>query len=296
MSTRTVLRDIDALSAAGVPVYSERGRGGGFELLPGFRTELTGLNHQESLALLTVGSRRGVQAFGLGSALASAILKLFDALPSEVQATASAAADRLLIDPEIDLLSRRVESEEVSPAIVSTVRNAVLGGRRLRFLYAATDGPEEWRSVDPIGLVALRERVYLLAKRSGDDRTYRLSRVIAAEELSEPAERPQDVDLELEWRRRSERLLAETNPVTVVLRVSSSEKSTIVGSALRVLGEKEVADGWAELTATFRDEEHAEWALWQMGTEAEALSPEWLRARLRDRAATVAAQYSVMGT
>jgi predicted DNA-binding transcriptional regulator YafY len=73
VSTRTVLRDIEALSAAGVPVYAERGRHGGFALLPGFQTELTGLNHDEALALLVAGSRSGAQAFGLGSALASAM-------------------------------------------------------------------------------------------------------------------------------------------------------------------------------------------------------------------------------
>ncbi|WP_440107998.1 helix-turn-helix transcriptional regulator, partial [Streptosporangium sp. H16] len=80
VSTRTVLRDIEALSTAGIPVYAERGRHGGFALLPGFRTELTGLNHDEALALLVAGSRRGAQAFGLGSALASAMLKVVDAL------------------------------------------------------------------------------------------------------------------------------------------------------------------------------------------------------------------------
>ena len=89
VSTRTVLRDIEALSAAGVPVYAERGRHGGFALLPGFRTELTGLNHDEALALLVAGSRRGAQAFGLGSALASAMLKVVDALPESYRATAS---------------------------------------------------------------------------------------------------------------------------------------------------------------------------------------------------------------
>src|ERR1044072_2194066 len=113
LSTRPVLRDIEALSAAGVPVYAERGRHGGFALLPGFRTELTGLNHDEALALLVAGSRRGAQAFGLGSALASAVLKVVDALPESYRATAADVAGRLLIDPETDLLSRRLVAEEV---------------------------------------------------------------------------------------------------------------------------------------------------------------------------------------
>jgi predicted DNA-binding transcriptional regulator YafY len=86
-----VLRDIEALSAAGVPVYAERGRHGGFALLPGFRTELTGLNHDEALALLVAGSRRGAQAFGLGSALASAMLKVVDVLPESHRDTAAGA-------------------------------------------------------------------------------------------------------------------------------------------------------------------------------------------------------------
>src|ERR687894_2906808 len=100
VSTRTVLRDIEALSAAGVPVYAERGRRGGFALLPGFRTELTGLNHDEALALLIAGSRRGAQVFGLGSALASAMLKVVDALPEGYRAAAEEAAQRLLVEPE----------------------------------------------------------------------------------------------------------------------------------------------------------------------------------------------------
>ena len=87
VSTRTVLRDIEALSAAGVPVHADRGRHGGFALLPGFRTELTGLNHDEALALLTAGSG---QLFGLGSALASAMRKVVDAMPESHRATASA--------------------------------------------------------------------------------------------------------------------------------------------------------------------------------------------------------------
>ncbi|MEU4746312.1 HTH domain-containing protein, partial [Actinosynnema sp. NPDC023658] len=126
VSTRTVLRDVEALSAAGVPVYAERGRHGGFALLPGFRTELTGLSHDEALALLIAGSRRGAQAFGLGSALASAMLKVVDALPESHRDTAVGVAERLLIDPETDLLSRRAVAEEVPDAVGDRV--AVLRG------------------------------------------------------------------------------------------------------------------------------------------------------------------------
>ena len=139
VSPRTVLRDIEALSAAGVPVHAERGRYGGFALLPGFRTELTGLNHDEALALLIAGSRRGAQAFGLGSALASAMLKVLDALPEGSRDVAADAAQRLLVDPETDLLARRQVPDEVPDAVVAAVRRAVLAGRKLRISYAAVD-------------------------------------------------------------------------------------------------------------------------------------------------------------
>lgn len=105
VSTRTVLRDIEALSAAGVPVYAERGRHGRFALLPGFRTELTGLNNEEALALVA-GTRRGAQVFGLGSALASAMLKVVDALPENHRIIASEVAQRLLVDPETAIATR----------------------------------------------------------------------------------------------------------------------------------------------------------------------------------------------
>ncbi|CAI7669930.1 unnamed protein product, partial [Penicillium discolor] len=108
VSTRTVLRDIEALSTASVPVYVDRGRRGGFSLLAGFRTELTGLNHDEALALLTAGSSRGEKVFGLSAPLASAMRKVVDALPEGHRANLDAAARRFLVEPQTDLLSRRL--------------------------------------------------------------------------------------------------------------------------------------------------------------------------------------------
>ncbi|MFC9970540.1 helix-turn-helix transcriptional regulator [Spirillospora sp. NPDC127200] len=295
VSTRTVLRDIEALSAAGVPVYAERGRHGGFALLPGFQTELTGLNHDEALALLVAGSRRGAQVFGLGTALASAMRKVVDALPESYRATAAGAAQRLLIDPETDLLSRRLVAEEVPDAVVAEVRRAVFAGHKLRIRYAAVDQAPKWRTVDPIGLVTVREQGYLLATRSGADRTYRLSRVSAAEELAEPAQRPDRVDLGRAWQERSTRFRTGGDQVAVLVRVDPARREDLVGSALAVRSEEPEADGRLRLEVTFQDPRHAEWALWQLATDAEALSPQWLRDSLHDRAAAIAACYRTPG-
>jgi predicted DNA-binding transcriptional regulator YafY len=293
VSTRTVLRDIDALSAAGVPVYAERGRHGGFALLPGFRTELTGLNHDEALALLIAGSRRGAQALGLGSALASAMLKVVDALPESHRGAAASVAERLLIDPETDLLSRRTVAEELPDAIVAEVRRAVFAGHRLRIRYAAAGQAPQWRTVDPIGLVTVRERGYLLATRSGADRTYRLSRVLAAEELDEPAQRPDEIDLDRVWQERSTRFRAGGDQVTVLARVHPARREELLDTALAVRAEEADSDGWLRLEVTFQDPRHAEWALWQLATNAEALAPQWLRTTLRDRAAAIATRYGL---
>lgn len=291
VSTRTVLRDIEALSAAGVPVYAERGRHGGFALLPGFRTELTGLNHDEALALLVAGSRRGAQVFGLGSALASAVLKVVDALPESYRRTAAGAAERLLVDPETDLLSRRTSAEELPDAVVTEVRRAVFTGHKLRILYAAGEREPDWRTVDPIGLVTVREQGYLLATRSGEDRTYRLSRITAAEELDEPAQRPERVDLGRAWQDRGARFRTGGDMVVVRLRVHPARRDELVATAVAVLAEEAEPDGWSCVEVSFQDSRHAEWALWQLSAGAEALEPRWLRVKLHERATALAGRY-----
>lgn len=291
VSTRTVLRDIEALSTAGVPVYAERGRYGGFALLPGFRTELTGLNHDEALAVLTAGSARGEQVFGLGPALASALRKVADALPEGHRTTASDAARRFLVEPETDLLARRQVRDEVPHATMAVVRRAVLAGHKLRIHYAATGRAPQWRTVDPIGLVTVRDRAYLLATRSGADRTYRLSRVLTAEEVPEPALRPDRVDLDRIWRERSARFLSDGDHLTALLLLDPARREELLDTALAVRAQEPAEDGRLRLEVTFQDARHAEWALWQLGLDAEALTPLSLRTALRARGAAMAARY-----
>ncbi|MFD9697783.1 helix-turn-helix transcriptional regulator [Lentzea sp. NPDC059081] len=291
VSTRTVLRDIDALSTAGVPVYAERGRHGGFSLLPGFRTELTGLTHDEALALLIAGSRHGTQAYGLGSALASAMLKVVDALPDTHRDTATEVAERLLIDPDTDLLARRTTADDIPDTIATEIRRAVLTGHKLRIHYAATGQRPHWRTVDPIGLVTVRDQTYLLATRDGTDRTYRLSRVHQAHQLDEPAHRPGTVDLGRAWADRATRFRAGTDQITVHVRLDPARREELLTTAVAVHTEHTDPDGRLRLDVTFQDTRHAEWALWQLATDAEALSPPWLRDALHRRATTTAAHY-----
>ena len=290
VSTRTVLRDIEALSTAGVPVYADRGRHGGFSLLPGFRTELTGLTPDETLALLTAGSGRGKKVFGLGSALASAMRKVVDALPEDHRAGLDDAAQRFLVEPEIDLLSRRHVTEDLASGVMGVVRHAVLTGHKLRFHYAAPDQKLRWHTVDPIGLVTVRDRTYLLAAKSGEDRTYRLSRMVTAEELPELAERPAQADLDRIWTERSAQFLSE-NHIPVLVRVEPTRREELLSTARAVRAEEPEADGRVRLDVIFEDLRHAVWAIWLLDTAAEVLAPESLRAALRDRAATLSARY-----
>jgi predicted DNA-binding transcriptional regulator YafY len=181
----------------------------------------------------------------------------------------------------------------VPDTVAAEVRRAVLAGLKLRIHYAAEGQAPQWRTVDPIGLVTVRDRGYLLAARSGADRTYRLSRILAAEQLAEPAQRPDRVDLDRAWQERSARFRTGGDQVAVLVRLDPARREELVDTALAVLAEASDADGWLRLEVTFQDARHAEWALWQLATDAEALAPQWLRAALRDRAAAIATRYGL---
>jgi predicted DNA-binding transcriptional regulator YafY len=292
VSTRTVLRDVEALSAAGVPIYADRGRHGGFALLPGWEVELTGLSHDETLALLVAGRVRGEHALGLGLALSSAVRKVVDALPTAHRATAGEAARRLLVEPAADLVTALPRIQAPPAGAVDEVRRAVLAGHRLRIHYAAAGQSPQWRTVDPLGLVTVSDRAYLLATRAGADRTYRLSRILAAQGLPEPAQRPDGVDLDRLWRDRCAQYLSEVDRVTALVRVTVARRELLADAALavRTVGRPDGDDLLVEVT--YQDRQHAEWALWRLAEEVEVLTPQWLRAGLHDRASTIAARHT----
>jgi predicted DNA-binding transcriptional regulator YafY len=289
VSTRTVLRDIEALSAAGVPVYAERGRHGGFALLPGYTTDLTGLTHDEALALLVAGSRG--DGAGMAPALASAMRKVVAGLPASQRDAAGRDAGRILVQDGRWLPHAAPESAD--DAVLGAVRAAVFAGRRLDLRYAARDEEPRWRTVDPVGLVSQGGRWYLLALRDGQERTYRLSRVREVRVRDEQALRPADVDLDRTWRARRTAFVASLPALPVEVRVRASRRADLLRTAGNVLAEEPAGDGWLHLTVEFGDAVHAERVLWSMAADVEVLGPAELRAATVAWVNKMAARYGV---
>lgn len=143
-----------------------------------------------------------------------------------------------------------------------------------------------------MGLVVARGQAYLLATRSGQERTYRLSRVLAAEVLDEPASRPDDVDLAALWRERSARFRAGPDQVDAVLRLRRTRLAELHLTALSTGPATDEPGGWVTVSATFQDLRHAVWFAWQLADDAEALEPATLRETIRARAEATLARHT----
>jgi predicted DNA-binding transcriptional regulator YafY len=289
VSPRTVMRDVEALSAAGVPVYAERGRHGGFALVPGYSTDLTGLTHDEALALLVAGSRG--DGAGMAPALASAMRKVVAGLPAAQRESAGRDAGRILLHGEGWLPRDRHGADPSDEERLAAVRGAVFAGRRLDIRYAAREEEPRWRTVDPVGLVNAGGRWYLLALRDGEERTYRLSRVREVRERAEPAARPPDIDLDRVWRDHRAAFPASRPDVTASVRVPAARRGDLVRTARAVVEETPDGDGWLRVSLTFGDTAHAEGVLWSLAADVEVLAPAELRATMASRVAALSALY-----
>jgi predicted DNA-binding transcriptional regulator YafY len=194
VSIRTVHRDIDQLSAAGIPVYAERGRSGGFALLGGYRTKLTGLTQPEAETLFLAGLPGPAAELGLADLLAAARLKLMAALPAGAQAERIAA--RFHLDPAGWF--RAAEASELLPQIA----RAVWSERYLRIRYRS-GGEIYGRKLGPLGLVLKGGVWYLVAESGKSVRTYRAAQIVEAEASDESFARPEEFDLAAHWAKSS---------------------------------------------------------------------------------------------
>jgi predicted DNA-binding transcriptional regulator YafY len=190
VSVATARRDLEALSTAGIPVYPQPGRGGGWSLVGGARTDLSGLSAVEAQALfLLVGPAAAVS----GEAKA-ALRKLVRALPQTLRADAEAAAGATMIDP-----TRWGERDRRRPEMVDLLQSAVVRRRKVRLTYVSGSRERTERLVDPWGLVDKDDIWYLVAGTGRGQRTFRVDRIAAAEPTDQPAERPDGFALAAAW-------------------------------------------------------------------------------------------------
>jgi len=281
-SVRTIYRDIDHLSAAGVPVYADRGRSGGFQLLEGYRTRLTGLSPAEAETLFLSGLPGPAADLGLGDAMAAAQLKLLAALPDEGRSGAARIGSRFHLDP-IGWY-RNAEHTEVLPSLAEAVWTA----RRIKVRYESWAGVVD-RELEPLGLTLKAGVWYVVAQAGGKPRTYRVSNVQALDLLPETFERPAGFDLAAYWQAWVRDFEDRLHQGEAVLRLSPVGLRTICNvspvaeRAARAATAFDAA-GWATVTIPIESVEHAASDFLKLGVEAEVLAP----AELRDRMAEIA--------
>ncbi len=289
VSERTIYRDMDSLSAAGVPVHMERGSGGGCVLPEGYRINLTGLSEGEIQSLFLATPARLLADLGLRQAAEGALIKLLAALPSVSRRDAEYARQRIHVD---SAGWRRADEIVVS---LPTLQEAIWRERKVRFTYQRSDGASAERLTDPLGLVAKGSAWYLVAATDGDIRTYRVSRVRDACMTDETCARPDRFDLAAYWKQSSADFVAALPRYLVTLRTPGDLlahiKGTLPPGRIEHIGAPDSA-GRITLHVRFDIEEEAAGYAFRFGTQLEVLEPAELRDRLANTAASIATFYA----
>jgi predicted DNA-binding transcriptional regulator YafY len=278
VSLRTIYRDIDALSAAGVPVYSDRGSTGGYRLLDGYRTRLNGLSLDEVKALFLSGLSEPAAALGLGAVMTGAQLKLTAALPAEIRS----AAERMRACFHLDAPGWFHESEQ--PAYLRQIAAAVWEQRLVDMRYRSWKA-EKYRRVAPLGIVLKSGAWYLIGCVDASARTYRVSRIRELTLLDDAFERPSGFDLAAYWQESTERLEAELHPNRATVRLSPigfkmlEPLTSAYARARMEIGEAD-AEGYRTVVIPVGSLWQASSELLRFGVDAEVLGPPELRTRM----------------
>ncbi|WP_316528365.1 helix-turn-helix transcriptional regulator [Kitasatospora brasiliensis] len=297
VSERTVQRDVAALAEAGVPVYTERGRGGGYRLVDGYRTRLTGLERAEAEVLHLAGLPGPLRDMGLTGPALAARLKVAAALSDgDLGDAPAAAARRFHLDAPAWFREAR------TPPLLAEVSRAVWQERVLHARYAARGGTRQQR-LEPYGLVLKAGQWYLAARgASGQVRSYRVERFESAEAGEERFERDPQFDLAAYWAAAAreftrallrERALVRLSPFAVE-HLAALLEPTAAADALATAGPADT-DGWVTVTLPVENWDIGYLELLRLGPEAEVLQPPHLRARLAEAARRAAALYDPPG-
>ncbi|MFI8877566.1 helix-turn-helix transcriptional regulator [Streptomyces sp. NPDC055243] len=297
VSVRTIYRDIEALSTSGVPVYAERGRHGGIALLPGFRTDVTGLTADESRALFILAAQGAHAALGLDAALGSALRKVMAALPEPHRPVAELTSRRILVDS-----ARWMPGPRGSDAVtvdLDVLQDAVFSDRRLRLRYRHSgDAEPSAYTVDPYGLVSKAGVWYLVADRRGAPRLFRADRVQGATLTDQPVRRRAGVELADIWGVLKRQVEDRPVGVEVTARVARDRFAQFLRLKGHFLAERPEDDGeseWITVRLGFGDVGDAR-TLLPFAASVEVLSPPEVRAELAYAAAAVTGLYAGSGS
>lgn len=279
-SERTVRRDLEALCMAGVPLYAQRGRGGGWALLGRNRLDLTGFTAGEAQALFLVAGGAGGQPAGVEPELRSALRKVLTALPEPLRAQAAAAGQATVVDPAA---WGRPATEE--PPLLGSLRRAVLDRVQIDLDYAKPASGAVRRRVHPYGLVAKGGVWYLLAGTAAGRRTFRVSRVAGVALTEEPADLPEGLDLADEWASAVHDFQDRMQGVTVevaVVEAAVLRLTTALGgwAAVEAGTDDAAAPGWRHLSFAVPHPRAAVAVLAPFGGDVRVLSPDAVRADL----------------
>lgn len=302
VSVRTIYRDVESLATAGIPVYADRGPTGGFQLLDGFRTKLTGLTGAEASALFLTGMPGAAAELGLGAVLAATELKLLAALPPELRTQAGRMRERF----HLDAPSWFRDSDRVPHLAV--VADAVWTQQRLRVTYRRAWRPAEViRTLDPLGLVLKAGTWYLVASANpgagappghGSPRAYRVARIQQVEPTGETFERPADFDLAGFWSTRTDELRDALYRSEAVIRVSPRGRSMLfllgpeVNRRFDETAEPADEHGWVRGRIPTESDQHAVVELLRLGAEVEVLEPEAVRGQVIATAEAMLERYA----
>lgn len=292
VSVRTVHRDVEELSAAGVPIYADRGPHGGIRLVDGYRTRLTGMTADEAEALFLSGLPGPAAQLGLGTVVAAAQLKVMAALPPELRSRAPRLVQRFHLDA-----AGWFQPNEDVPHL-ATLASAVWEGRQVRIDYDRVDGVVP-RQVGPLGLVLKGGVWYVVATVEGQLRTYRASRVVAATLLDAPVERPEDFDLAAFWVESSAAYEREQPSIVVDVRVREDQAwrvNQVFGRGTVARGERvEEADqpGTIRLRLRLGYPDEAPGLLLAVGHHLEVIGPPEVRDKVAMLAGRIVERYRV---
>lgn len=274
VSERTIHRDMDALSSAGIPVYAERGIGGGIRLADGYRKALTQFGEDEIRALF-IASANPLADIGLGEGLAKALEKLAGALPPPQRRAAERSRSLIFFDP------RRWKQKLAPREHLATLRRAVWEDRRIKLAYKDSSGAASERIAEPLGLVAKAGVWYLAALSKGEMRVFRCDRIVAVEVSGGTFERPADFDLGAFWQSWSARFEASLPTYPVKVRVRPDAVDDITGYWEVHFDERgDATDARIEARVIFPSLEAAVPQLVSWGNRVEIIEPPELRERL----------------